>query len=268
MTPPTILDKILSVKRAEVAAAKSKIPLIQWQHRVDSAPAGKGFLSALLAAPPPLGLIAEVKRASPSAGMIRSDFDPLQIALAYQQGGATCLSVLTDEHFFQGSLDYLSEIRQHLDIPLLRKDFIIDPYQVWEARGSGADCILLIAECLHVDELMELYRLSQSLGMDTLIEVHDQEHLPAVVATGCPLIGINNRDLRTFATDLEHSVRLRAAIPEDRLVVAESGIRSHDDLQVLARAGIRAVLVGESLMREPDIQQAVQRLLHGGEQPG
>jgi indole-3-glycerol phosphate synthase len=206
-------------------------------------------------------LIAEVKRASPSAGLIREDFDPATIARCYQRGGAACISVLTDEPFFQGSLQYLRQVRQAVDLPLLRKDFIIDRYQLLQARAAGADCVLLIAECLDADRLRQLTEQTFELGMQTLIELFEPEHLDAVLATGTRLVGINNRNLRTFETSLDHTLQLRPQIPQDRLVVGESGIRNHDDLIRLGAGGVKAVLVGESLMRQADITAATRNLL-------
>lgn len=206
-------------------------------------------------------LIAEVKKASPSKGIIRADFDPVAIAKCYASAGAHCLSVLTDREYFQGALEYLSEIRQQVDLPLLRKDFIIDDYQVYEARAAGADAVLLIAECLSPERLDQLYRLIRELGMHALIELYDPQNLRAVLATGTPLIGVNNRDLHTFVVDLSHTLRLKQQIPEDRLLVAESGIAKRADVELLERAGVGAMLVGESLMRQNDIAAAVRELL-------
>lgn len=193
--------------------------------------------------------------------MIRADFDPVAIAQVYQQHGAACISVLTDRPYFQGSLEYLRHIRRAVELPLLRKDFIVDPYQVLEARAAGADAILLIAECLDDSALRELYALVLELGMTPLVELFDAENLPRVVDLGARLIGINNRNLRTFEVDLNHALRLRRRIPEDRLVVAESGIRTREDALRLESEGIRAMLVGEALMASPDVGAAVARLL-------
>jgi indole-3-glycerol phosphate synthase len=220
----------------------------------------RGFLAALLAANRP-GLIAEVKKASPSAGLIRPDFDPVTIARHYEVAGATCLSVLTDEHFFQGHLDYLRDIRQIVRIPVMRKEFIIDRYQIAEARVAGADCVLLIAECLDDVQLHDLYGYARSLGMDVLIELYDLENVPRVLATGTKLLGINNRDLRTFVTSLEHTFTVKKLVPDDVLLVSESGIGTHADILRLRSEGIGAVLVGESLMRQSDIGVAVRTLM-------
>jgi indole-3-glycerol phosphate synthase len=206
-------------------------------------------------------LIAEVKKASPSRGVIRSDFDPVEIARTYQRHGATCMSVLTEETYFQGSLDYLPRIRTAVEVPLLRKDFILDAYQLFEARLAGADAVLLIAECLEDAALRDLHDVAIQLGMVPLVEFYRPENLARVLAAGATLIGVNNRDLRTFTTDLEHTIRMRQQIPPDRVLVGESGIHSRGDVERLEAAGVQAVLVGESLMASPDIGAAVDRLL-------
>jgi indole-3-glycerol phosphate synthase len=208
-------------------------------------------------------LIAEVKKASPSVGLIRSDFDPVEIAAQYESAGAACLSILTDERFFQGHLNYLKQVREKVSIPVMRKEFIIDRYQIAEARVAGADCVLLIAECLTQHELRSLYDYSHELGMDVLIELYDRENLDAVLSTGTELLGVNNRDLRTFVTSLNRTFELRSLIPQNVLMVSESGIRSHDDIRRLREAGVGAVLVGETLMRQPDISAAVKLLMTG-----
>ena len=214
----TILDEIVAKKRQEIAAAKLEQSEQALRELVSIAPEPLDFIGEL-ARTDQVRLIAEVKKASPSAGIIRADFDPVEIAKTYAESGAACISVLTDEHFFQGSLDYLRAIRQAVSIPLLRKDFIIDPYQLLQARAAGADCVLLIAECLSPQELLDLHAEAEQLGMQTLIELYDEENLPAVLETGGRLVGVNNRDLRTFKTDLEHTLRLRKQIPDDRLLV-------------------------------------------------
>jgi len=257
---PTILDKIVETKRAELAEARQRRPIETLRQLARQAPRPRDFLGAVGAARP-VALIAEIKKASPSAGLIREDFDPVGIAQIYQAHGAACLSVLTDQPYFQGSLEYLRQVRAAVDLPVLRKDFIIDPYQVFEARAAGADAVLLIAECLDDRRLGELHELVLSLGMTPLVEFYDPQNLPRVLAAGARLIGINNRNLHTFEVDLEHTIRLRRRIPADRLVVGESGIRSRDDVERLAAAGVNAILVGESLMREQQIGRAVDRLL-------
>lgn len=256
----TILDEILAQKHREVAAARNQVNLADLEARLATAPPVRGFLEALRSAARP-GLIAEVKKASPSAGLIRADFDPVAIARQYEVAGATCLSILTDEKFFQGHLSYLRDIRQIVRIPVMRKEFIIDRYQIAEARVAGADCVLLIAECLDDDQLNDLYTYAHSLGMDALIELYDLENIPRVLATGTKLLGINNRDLRTFVTSLEHTFRVKQQIPEDVLLVSESGISSNADIQRLRSSGIGAVLVGESLMKQPHIGNAVRELM-------
>jgi indole-3-glycerol phosphate synthase len=256
----TILDEILEQKRQEVALARNLRPLEALESRLSSAPPVRSFLSALKAADAP-ALIAEVKKASPSAGLIRPDFDPVAIARQYEVAGAQCLSVLTDEKFFQGHLDYLKQIRQIVRIPVMRKEFIIDRYQIAEARAAGADCVLLIAECLDDTQLHDLYGYCRSLGMDALIELYDPDNINRVLATGTKLVGINNRDLRTFVTTLDHTFRVQQRIPNDVLLVSESGISSHADVQRLRAAKIGAILVGESLMRQSDIGLAVKQLM-------
>jgi len=257
----TVLSDIVRHKREEIAAARERTSEEQLRQQIETASPVRDFRAALEQGQP--GLIAEVKKASPSAGVIRADFDPLEIAQSYEAAGAQCLSVLTDEHFFQGHLDFLRQIRAVVNLPVMRKEFILDRYQILEARAAGADCVLLIAECLSADELSDLHNFAGELGMQTLIELYDPENLPQVVATGTRLVGINNRDLRTFDTSLEHTFRLMPEIPSDVLLVSESGIRTHSDIQELSNAGVGGVLVGESLMRQPDIDHAVRQLMHG-----
>ena len=225
-----------------------------------AAPVPRDFRAAL-AGPGPIRLIAEIKKASPSAQVIRADFEPVLIAQTYEKHGAACLSVLTDAPFFQGCLAHLAQVRATVAIPVLRKDFLIDEYQVVEARRAGADAILLIAEIL--DDLMlgRLLERAKRLGMAALVEFHDAANLDRVLASGADLIGINNRDLNDFGTDLEHTLRLRDRIPSEVVLVSESGIRTRRDVERLEAAGISAILVGESLMRAPDIGLAVDRLL-------
>ncbi len=258
----TILDKILVQTRQTIERDRAAIGDADLEASLRGLPACRDFHAAL-AAGPSVQLIAEVKRASPSAGLIREDFDPVTIARCYQEGGAACLSVLTDEPFFQGSLQYLRDVRQSVDLPLLRKDFIVDRYQLLQARAAGADCVLLIAECLSAAELRRLTEEAMELGLQTLIELYEPENLDAVLATGTRLVGINNRNLHTFETSLDHTLKLRPQIPQDRLVVGESGIRNHDDLVRLGNGGVKAVLVGESLMRQHDIVAATKNLLGG-----
>ena len=254
-----ILDRIVANKLKEIAHAKDSVPGIELERRLAGLPPPCDFAAALTR-PGEVAVIAEVKKASPSAGVIRADFDPVAIARTYEQHGAAAISVLTDEAFFQGRLDYLSAIRQAVRCPVLRKDFILDRYQLLEARVAGADAVLLIAECLPGDQLASLQAQAVELGLQTLIELHDADQLPRVLAAGGRVIGINNRDLRTFTTRLEQTIELVPRIPADRIVVSESGIASHADLVRLGASGVRAVLVGESLMRAPDIGAELDRL--------
>jgi indole-3-glycerol phosphate synthase len=255
-----ILDEIVASKRREVEAARRQQLLEELEDQAAAAPPVRDFRSAL-AGPGPIRLIAEIKKASPSAQVIRADFNPVAIARTYEQHGACCLSVLTDAPYFQGHLEDLAQVRATVAIPLLRKDFLIDEYQVVEARSAGADAVLLIAEILDDALLRRLLERARYLGMAALVEFHEATNLPRVLASGANLIGINNRDLRHFDTDLEHTLRLRDRIPPDVVLVSESGIRSRRDVERLEAAGISAVLVGESLMRAPDIGLAVEQLL-------
>lgn len=255
-----ILDRIVAGKREEIEQAKVRVPEAELLRRIEKAPRPRDFLGAIRRAES-IALIAEVKKASPSKGLIREDFRPVEIAQTYERHGAACISVLTDEPHFQGHLDFLGSVRETVSIPVLRKDFILDPYQVLEARAHGADAVLLIAECLDEAALPVLYEAVVQWQMTPLVELYEASNLPRVIALGAELIGVNNRNLRTFDVDLEHTIRLRAEIPSDRCVVGESGIQTHADLCRLAACGVQAVLVGESLMREPDIGAAVDRLL-------
>lgn len=257
---PDILDQIVATKRQEIAAARARMPLAELEAQALEAPPARDF-RAMLAGPGPIHLIAEVKKASPSAGVIRPDFDPIAIARAYQAHGASCLSVLTDVSYFHGHLSYLARIRASVAIPLLRKDFTIDEYQVVEARVAGADAILLIAEILDASSLRTLRERAEALGMCALVEFHDAANLQTVLDSGATLIGVNNRDLRTFKTDLNHTLRMRREIPDEVLLVSESGIHSCADAERLQAAGVNAILVGESLMRQPYIGAAVEQLL-------
>lgn len=254
-----VLDRIVAHKRGEIAAAKAARPQSELEQSVADAPPVRNFVAGLRAASW-MGLIAEVKKASPSAGVIKADFDPLAIAVRYQAAGANCLSVLTDEHFFQGHLDYLRYIRETVNVPCLRKDFIIDRYQVVEARVAGADAILLIAECLTDCELRDLYFYASELGMECLIEVYDPDNLERVLKLDPPLVGVNNRDLRSFTVDLDHTIRLASQVPPTTLLVSESGIKTRADVVRLQAAGVGAILVGETLMRAADIAATVREL--------
>jgi indole-3-glycerol phosphate synthase len=258
----TILDKIVATKRDEIARAKAAVPIERLRDSLAGAPSVRDFFAPLAAGPGgEIRLIAEVKKASPSQGIIRSDFDPVAIARSYEAAGAACLSVLTDKTYFQGSLDDLRQVRAAVKIPILRKDFILDTHQLVEARAAGADAVLLIAECLDDCHLRKLHNEAIELGLAPLVEFYDPQNLPRVLAAGAQLIGVNNRDLRTFAVDLGHAIRLRDQIPLDCVLVAESGIHTRADALRLQEAGVDAMLVGESLMREANIAAAVKRLL-------
>jgi indole-3-glycerol phosphate synthase len=257
---PTVLDKIVATKRIEIERAKGALSESELRARLADAPPARNFFTPL-AASGPIKLIAEVKKASPSAGVIRADFEPVAIAKTYEAYGASCISVLTDESYFQGSLDYLRQIRAAIALPVLRKDFVLDTYQVLEARAAGADAVLLIAECLDDCNLRKLFNAICELGMAPLVELYDPENLQRVFDAGATLIGINNRNLHTFDVDLEHTIRMRARVPDECVLVGESGIKTYADVQRLQSAGVDAILVGESLMREPDIGAAVDRLL-------
>jgi indole-3-glycerol phosphate synthase len=257
----TILDDIMATKRSEIAAARAARSEADLERAVAGLPPTRDFTAAVGRAGQ-VNIIAEVKKASPSAGIIRADFDPVVIARTYEEHGAAAISVLTDAQYFQGRLEYLTAIRAAVAIPVLRKEFILERYQLLEARAAGADAVLLIAECLPGSKLDELQREAIALGLHTLVELHDADELPRVVASGAKVIGINNRDLRSFTTRLEHTLDLAPRIPADRVIVGESGIRTNADLVRLQSAGVRAVLVGESLMRAPDIGQALDRLLN------
>lgn len=255
----TILDTILATKRDEVSALKTAYKPAELAGRCADLPPTRGFKSALL---PGMSLIAEVKKASPSKGLIRPDFDPVTIARAYEAGGAHCLSVLTDVNYFQGSLDYLGQIREAVALPLLRKDFLIDPLQVYEARLAGADAILLIVAAIPAPaRLAELRHVAESLGMDALVEVHDEREVELAVESGATLIGVNNRDLKTFEVHLETFERLAPLFPKNAVAVAESGIFTPADVRRMGAVGAHAVLVGESLMRQEDVKLATEKLL-------
>ncbi len=259
----SILDKIVAYKREEVAAAKAKIPLSALEERVRAAPRLRDFFEALAIRWARLepALIAEVKKASPSKGLIRPDFDPAAIARSYERGGAACLSVLTDGPSFQGSPGALIAAREAVSLPVLRKDFMVDPYQVAEARIMGADCILIIMACTPDGLAHELFCAGREMNMSVLVEVHNEDELERALALDAWLIGINNRDLNSFETRLETTERLIPLVPPGRLVVSESGIFTAADIARLMRAGAAAFLVGESLMRQGDVEAAARALL-------
>ena len=264
----TILDKIIQAKKDEVTARQASVPIEVLKDRIAQLGRPRNFFHAVTRhTDKPVNLIAEVKKASPSAGVIRSDFDPVRIASEYEAAGADALSVLTDEPFFQGRLEYIAAIRAAVKLPVLRKDFIIDPYQVYETRAAGADAMLLIAECMEMSRLMDLQIMATEMNLTVLIEVHDLDHLMRVRdrLVGFPhrsysLIGINNRDLRTFKTDLGTTLRMAELIEDRNVLVSESGIATREDISKLAAVGVRAVLIGETLMRSGDIGGTIREL--------
>ncbi|WFC42566.1 indole-3-glycerol phosphate synthase TrpC [Pseudoxanthomonas sp. SE1] len=257
-----ILTTILARKADEIAERSARVSLADLRARIADAPPTRGFadaLNAMIAQGDP-AVIAEVKKASPSKGVIRPDFRPADIAVSYEFGGAACLSVLTDVDFFQGADDYLKQAREACTLPVLRKDFTVDPYQVYEARVLGADCILLIVAALDDGQLVDLSGLAMQLGMDVLVEVHDIDELERALQVPVPLVGINNRNLRTFEVSLQTTLAMKDAVPKDRLLVTESGILVPDDVATMRAAGVNAFLVGETFMRAEEPGEALRQL--------
>jgi indole-3-glycerol phosphate synthase len=267
---PDVLARICGDTRAELARRKQALPLETLRGRLAAAGPTRGFARALMdkTAAGGFGLVAEIKKASPSSGLIRPDFDPPSLARAYRQGGAACLSVLTDFIYFQGTIDHFKAARAAVDLPVLRKDFILDPWQIYESRAIGADCILLILAALTDEQAVELEQLARALDMDVLAEVHDEQELQRALGLQTPLIGINNRNLKTLATDIQTTIDLAPQIPPDRFVIGESGLATHADLCRLAAAGVQCFLIGESLMRQGDVAAATRALLTGSSVTG
>ena len=259
---PDILKKILHRKAEEIAECRARVSQQALGELIKTAGESRGFLAALRrrAVDGDAAVIAEIKKASPSKGVLREQFVPAEIAASYEKGGATCLSVLTDVDFFQGADEYLQQARAACQLPVLRKDFVIDPYQVWEARAMGADCILLIVAALDDALLRDLLQLAGELSLDALVEVHDVEEMERALATSAPLIGVNNRNLRTFETSLDTTLALKQGFPEDRLLVTESGIHARDDVQRMHAAGVHAFLVGEAFMKADEPGEKLREL--------
>jgi indole-3-glycerol phosphate synthase len=255
-----ILDAIAAHKRQEVEQDKAHTPLGQLKEKIKALPPTRDFRAAL-STPGRVNLIAEVKKKSPSQGIIRADFDPVEIARTYAAHRASAISVLTDREFFAGELAYLTAIREAVELPLLRKDFTIDPYQIYQARAAGADAILLIVAILTLEEIRDFMETARSLGLASLVEVHTAEELEIALEAGAEIIGVNNRNLKIFKTDINTTFQLRPLIPADKIVVSESGIDAREDVLRLQEAGVHAILVGESLMRSPDIGSKVKELL-------
>lgn len=262
---PDILRKIEAYKRTEISEAKVRMPFKTLQRQAHDRDPTRGFVKAIeqKTSAGLVALIAEIKKASPSKGVIRADFAPADLARAYEAGGAACLSVLTDGPSFQGKPEYIDLARKATRLPVLRKDFLFDPYQVYEARAWGADCILIIMACVDDETASALNSAAHDVGMDVLVEVHDEDELQRALRLETRLIGVNNRDLRTFKTSLDVTERLAKLVPKDRIIVAESGIADHDDVRRLEASGVFSFLVGESLMRQKDVTQATHDLIAG-----
>ena len=259
---PTVLKKILARKAQEIADRKAVVSIDQLKSQIENVSAPRGFAKALQAkiSAGESAVIAEIKKASPSKGVIREQFDPIEIAKSYERGGAACLSVLTDVDFFQGADQYLKDARASCNLPVIRKDFIIDEYQLYESRALGADCVLLIVSALQPEALYSLHAAALSLGLDVLIEVHNQRELEIALAVDNPMVGINNRNLHTFEVSLDNTFQLLDQIPRDRMVITESGIHSGDDVQLMRDNNVHAFLVGEALMRCEDPGQQLKHL--------
>lgn len=262
MPVPTILEKINARKQQEITERSAKVPLADLKARAADQPASRGFVRAMESRldQGQSAVIAEIKKASPSKGIIRADFDPADIARSYAQAGATCLSVLTDRDFFQGSEENLQQARAACDLPVIRKDFLIDPYQIYEARAIGADCVLLIVASLEKQQLMKLNDLAAEIGLDVLIEVHNEAELEVALETDNRLIGINNRNLHTFETSLDTTLQLLDKIGDERIVVTESGILQSRDVEIMRAVGVNAFLVGEAFMRTSEPGEALRKL--------
>jgi len=256
----TILDEIVRHKRDELARRRREVPRAELEHRSRAWPPPRDFVRALTPEPGSVRLLAEIKKASPSRGVLAEDFDPLALAEIYAGNGAAALSVLTDEKYFQGSLEFLTAIRRRVDVPILRKDFTLDEYQLWEARAAGADAVLLIVSILDAGELRALLQAATGLGLAALVEAHTASELDVALAAGATIIGINNRDLKTFETRIETSLDLLPLIPAGRLAVSESGFFTADQVRAVAAAGAHAVLVGEALVRASDVAAKVREL--------
>lgn len=255
-----ILDDILQNKRTEVELAKRNFPFKQLVDKVRNCPHPKDFYGALNSKSGEVKIIAEIKQASPSKGLLTSNFNPTKIAKTYSNAGVDAISVLTDTRYFKGSLEDLSSVRKTVDLPLLRKDFIIDPYQIYEAKFYGADAILLIVAALNSDQLEELKSIAQTLGLHTLVEIHNESELETALEKKCQIIGINNRDLKTFDVSLQTSIKLSSQIPDDILIISESGIQSAKDIQTLRAHGINSFLIGESFMKSDNPQNKINEL--------